>query len=450
MVDANYKFLRFVEYKDFSTWAVKSYLADEIASQYPVEKMGSHIVNQTKKVKLFEEPSMLFGILGISNEIGMFDAYEEKGENIKQPYKVVENGYIAYNPYRINVGSIGIKTDALKNSYISPAYIVFSCKKTMLPDFLYLLMRGDRFNTLIRDNTTGSVRQTLGFEILSNIKIPILPLLTQQEIISKYNNTISQAVESERKADELESKIETLLFDELGMEETKETLDIIKEYRFLKFVEYKDVSQWGVDFICSKIKIQSNLYKSRTLGSICKIGSGGTPSRGTSQYYNGDIPWIKTGEVIDEVIYDTEEKITQLAVVNSSAKIYHAGSLIMAMYGQGKTRGRTAKLGIDATTNQACAVLYDIDTAYVHTDFLWAYLQGEYKRIRALAYGNNQPNLNAQMIKDYPVFLPSLEKQRELANKFFEIKTQIKDLRTNATTLREKAKTDFETKVFSG
>ena len=62
------------------------------------------------------------------------------------------------------------------------------------------------------------------------------------------------------------------------------------------------------------------------------------------------------------------------------------------MYGQGKTRGRTAKLGVDATTNQACAVLHNIDNSKVLTDYLWIYLMNEYDRLRELASGNNQPN----------------------------------------------------------
>ena len=71
----------------------------------------------------------------------MFDAYSELGKNIKQPYIYVENGCLAYNPYRINIGSIGLKTDKLNNEYISPAYVVFKCKETILPEYLYLVLK---------------------------------------------------------------------------------------------------------------------------------------------------------------------------------------------------------------------------------------------------------------------------------------------------------------------
>jgi restriction endonuclease S subunit len=86
----------------------------------------------------------------------------------------------------------------------------------------------------------------------------------------------------------------------------------------------------------------------------------------------------------------------------------------MAMYGQGETRGRTAKLGIDAATNQACAVLYDIKNSMVLTDYLWYYLQFRYDDIRSMASGNNQPNLNAEKIKNYDIVVPPISKQMQL------------------------------------
>ena len=153
-------------------------------------------------------------------------------------------------------------------------------------------------------------------------------------------------------------------------------------------------------------------------------------------------------EVVDEYINDTEEKITQKGLENSSAKLYEKDSLIIAMYGQGKTRGRTAKLGISSSTNQACAVLYDINNELILTDYLWFYFQNEYERIRELAYGNNQPNLNAGMIKEYPIVLPPLEVQNEIVNHINQIKSQVKELRSKAAELRQNAKEDFERSVF--
>lgn len=138
-----------VPFSSFSQWDVKQFFFTKILSKYPLEELGKHLIHQTKKVQLSDEPSKEFTILGVSNKIGMFDASIEKGNKIKQKYHIVKDNWLAYNPYRINVGSIGIKTPNLKGGYISPAYVVFSCKDTILPEYLWLMMKSAFFNKLI-------------------------------------------------------------------------------------------------------------------------------------------------------------------------------------------------------------------------------------------------------------------------------------------------------------
>lgn len=93
------------------------------------------------------------------------------------------------------------------------------------------------------------------------------------------------------------------------------------------------------------------------LGDVSRVTSGGTPSRNNNNYWGGTIPWVTTAEVDFNTITDTAEKITEEALNNSSAKLFPKGTILMAMYGQGKTRGKVAKLGIKASTNQACAAI---------------------------------------------------------------------------------------------
>lgn len=99
-------------------------------------------------------------------------------------------------------------------------------------------------------------------------------------------------------------------------------------------------------------KIPDN-WRWTTLDTVAEWGSGGTPSRKIPEYYGGEIPWVKTGELDDGYIFDTEEKITDDAVAHSSAKLYPPNTVLIAMYGA--TIGKVAMLGISATTNQACA-----------------------------------------------------------------------------------------------
>ena len=149
------------------------------------------------------------------------------------------------------------------------------------------------------------------------------------------------------------------------------------------------------------------------LGDIATIHSGGTPDRTKSEYWNGDIPWVKTGEINYCTIVQTEEKITRKGLENSSARLIKANTLLMAMYGQGVTRGRVAILGIDAAINQACAAIHE--SKAVSTKFLYYFLEYNYRKIRSLGHGANQTNLNAALIKSILVSLTSLSVQEEIS-----------------------------------
>ncbi|HZX17447.1 MAG TPA: restriction endonuclease subunit S [Pseudomonas sp.] len=154
-------------------------------------------------------------------------------------------------------------------------------------------------------------------------------------------------------------------------------------------------------------------WEVKSLGDIATISSGGTPSRSQSEYWDGDIPWVTTTEVNFGTITNTAQKITQLGMQCSSAKLFPKNTILMAMYGQGKTRGQVAKLGIEATTNQACAAIIP-KSGHSH-EFLFQYLQAEYENIRSMSNGGGQNNLSAGLIKEIPVPVPPLAEQTKIA-----------------------------------
>ena len=311
-------------------------------------------------------------------------------------------------------------------------------------DYFNQILRTEKFLLQVKSLKSGGMKTRARYDFLKQFEIPIPPISEQKAIVQKYQDTINEAEKLEKEANFLLNDSH-LYFDNLLQIE-----DIQPSFvSGLNFIHYKNIDLWGIDKNLCRKTIRNKKYKTVSLENLCSVGSGGTPSRNHSEYYrDGNIPWIKTTEVIDEIISDTEEKITQKGLENSSAKLYEANSLIIAMYGQGKTRGRTAKLNVRATTNQACAVLYDINESLVNIDYLWFYFQNEYERIRELASGNNQPNLNAGMIKTYPIVLPPLPVQNDIVEHINHIKAQVKDLRQQAKELREKAKLEFERSVF--
>lgn len=149
------------------------------------------------------------------------------------------------------------------------------------------------------------------------------------------------------------------------------------------------------------------------LEAIATITSGGTPSRANLTYWNGNIPWVTTAEVHFNEIKDTKEKITKIGLDNSSAKVFPSGTLLMAMYGQGKTRGQVAKLKIDASTNQACAAI--LLKKGFSADYYYLYLESQYENIRDMSNSGGQKNLSGGLIKSIPVPVPPLSEQTKIA-----------------------------------
>ena len=145
---------------------------------------------------------------------------------------------------------------------------------------------------------------------------------------------------------------------------------------------------------------------------LTDVISGGTPSRDKSEYWeDGTIPWVKTTELKNNIIVNVDEYITEAGLNGSSAKMVPVGTVLVAMYGQGKTRGMTAYLNIEACTNQACACILPSDR--IDSMFMWKFFELSYEKLRSLAQGAGQTNLNGNMIKNFQVLVPPIELQKE-------------------------------------
>lgn len=153
------------------------------------------------------------------------------------------------------------------------------------------------------------------------------------------------------------------------------------------------------------------------LESVASWGSGGTPSRKHEEYYNGDILWIKTGELNNGWIYDTEEKITDEGLKKSSAKLFPPYSVLIAMYGA--TIGKVAILGVPATTNQACAcAVCNQSLLYM---YLFYYCISQKNVFIEKGKGGAQPNISQIILKQHPIPLPPLSEQQRIVERIEEL-----------------------------
>lgn len=181
----------------------------------------------------------------------------------------------------------------------------------------------------------------------------------------------------------------------------------------------------------------------KTLGEVTeKIYSGGTPKTSISEYWdNGTIPWMSSGEVNLETIYKTEKYISESGLKNSSAKFVPKNSIVIALAGQGKTRGKVARTRINLTTNQSLASLI-FDDKIINPDYVYHFLRTQYENLRQISSGGGtRGGLNLSMISSYKLPVPSLEKQLHIVSildKFDALTNSISDGLPHEIKLRQK------------
>ena len=262
--------------------------------------------------------------------------------------------------------------------------------------YLFYYLKKQNIRNDIAGKMEGSTgRQRVPKNVLGNLRIPLPPLPEQQRIaavLSAVQEAKEKTEEVIKAARELKKSLMHHLFT-YGAVPVGDVGDVV-----LKETEIGAVpEEWEV----------------MRLGDVAKIVSGGTPSRKKTEYWNGKIPWVKTGEVNYNIITKTNEKISELGLENSSTRFIPSGTLLMAMYGQGITRGRVAILGIDATINQACAAIFFLKNFNIY--FMFYYLSFTYDIIRNLGHGAHQKNLSATLLKSIQIPLPPIPEQHRIS-----------------------------------
>ena len=150
----------------------------------------------------------------------------------------------------------------------------------------------------------------------------------------------------------------------------------------------------------------------KKLGDVFEIGSGGTPSKTHPEYYGGDIPWVKTGDLKSEYLYEVEDFITEEGLNNSSAKMYESDTVLIAMYGA--TIGATSILNFPACTNQACAAFKKSEE--ILPEYLYFFLRSKKEKFVNDGVGGTQPNISAGYLKKVQIEVRSLDEQSEIIN----------------------------------
>jgi type I restriction enzyme, S subunit len=181
------------------------------------------------------------------------------------------------------------------------------------------------------------------------------------------------------------------------------------------------------------------------IGTFGIVGTGATPSRSNPLYWDpAVVNWVSSGETSDFFVAQTKEKVSELAIKETNVSIYPVGTLIVAMYGQGKTRGQITELLEPAGTNQACAAIMLVDQSINHKDYVKLFFRKAYLELREHAAGGAQPNLNVGKIAATIVPIPPLEEQHRIVAKVDELmalcdqlKTRLSDAQTTQLHLTD-------------
>jgi type I restriction enzyme S subunit len=235
----------------------------------------------------------------------------------------------------------------------------------------------------LRGGSTGSAQGVISQEALSNIALPLPSLGEQHRIVAKIDVVSARSKRARADLDRVEAL----------------------------------VARAKVAIIHAAFASVRRLAKDMTVGETARVGTGATPKSGDPKYYEGGVvPWVTSGALNSENVAQGSAFVTEAALSETNCKLFPPDTVLLAMYGEGKTRGKSAILSITACTNQAIAAI-QCDKEVVRSRYLFRFLQGRYEETRYAAAGGVQPNLNLSVVKAISLPVPSLDIQDQIVER---------------------------------
>ena len=327
--------------------------------------------------------------------------------------------------------------------------------------FVRIFLRGDLYRSSIAAGSRGIGINNLKTETISSLFFPIPPLAEQHRIVAKVDELMALCDRLEVARAEREAARDRLSASSLARlnapdpdtfqadarfvlnalpaftarpDQIKQLRQTILNLAVRGMLVPQDPEDEPVQALLKRVGVNPSAkeasavenvpstWRCLALDQLAIVGTGTTPPRGIAEYYSPPaIPWVTSGETRTPFILGTTQFVSERALKETSLKLYPCGTLIVAMYGQGKTRGQITELCIEATTNQACAAIVLKLNDEIHRRYIKIYFQKIYDEIREEAAGGAQPNLNLAKVKATTIPLPPLPEQHRIVTKVDEL-----------------------------
>ncbi len=324
-------------------------------------------------------------------------------------YKIVHKDQFAYGPVTSrNSDKVSIALLDEDQCIVSTSYTVFEIidAEVLLPEYLMMWFRRPEFDRYARFKSHGSVRELFDWEEMCDVELPIPSIEKQQEIVTEYHTIVDRITLNDR----LNRKLE-------------ETAQAIYKQWFVDFefpmpaeyaaaignpeMEGQPYKSSGGEMVFDN-ELKQNIPKGWIIQNVhefcSEMKNGATPDRSEPEYWDSkDIPWLKSGEISNNIIVEAEEYISKNGYKNSSTKLLPKNTVLMALYGA--TAGQIGYLKFESSTNQACCAM--ICNTLDDAAFLYYYFLFNQDAIANMANGGAQENLSKKIVEELPVLVPA-------------------------------------------
>ncbi|MBC9719399.1 restriction endonuclease subunit S [Streptomyces sp. TRM66268-LWL] len=348
---------------------------------------------------------------------------------IKSSSPVVKPGYLLYGRLRPYLNKVAL---ADFSGICSGEFIAFPPSSAIDSRFLqHRLLSPDFVHYVMQKNPTGD-RPRAHWEQFSDFTILLPPLAEQHRIVAKLDEQLAHVEAGQSALSATANKMEELI---------QATL----QEAFRGTLTTEDLSEGGSEAALAGNTVTTEgmwsipkEWQWTTIGSLFQVFVGSTPSRSVQAYWGGNIPWVSSGEVAFGRISTTRESITMESITNPETRIHPPGTVMVAMIGEGKTRGQTAILDIPAAHNQNCASIRVSETRIL-PEYVYYFFMSRYEETRREASGGNQPALNKGKIQALKIPIPPVGTQRAIVSRIQAVERELLDLRGTLDASRSQA-----------